>query len=151
LRRSISPRAERVEVDDPSGGELRLASAVPVRSAPTTARITWSPSGTASSRRIACSPAVARRSRRMASSPLPRVEHRAISPVGANAVAEGKAVSNVAHRSSRSLAGIVNLAAHGMLVVSVARRVGSENPLPAYCAARPDRAEPEKGALSPLS
>jgi hypothetical protein len=31
--------------------------------------------------------------------------------------------------------GIVNLAARGMLVVSVARRLGSEGPLLAYCAA----------------
>ena len=46
---------------------------------------------------------------------------------------------------------IVNLAARGMFVVSVARRPGSENPLPAYCAARSNRAGPEKGALSPLS
>jgi hypothetical protein len=28
--------------------------------------------------------------------------------------------------------GVVNLAARGMLVVSVARRLGSEGPLPAY-------------------
>jgi hypothetical protein len=33
------------------------------------------------------------------------------------------------------LEGIVNLAARGMLVVSVARRLGSEGPLLAYCAA----------------
>ena len=39
----------------------------------------------------------------------------------------------------------------GMLVVSVARRLGSEGPLPTYCAARSNRAGPEKGALSPLS
>jgi hypothetical protein len=32
--------------------------------------------------------------------------------------------------------GIVNLAARGTLVVSVARRLGSEGPLLAYCAAR---------------
>jgi hypothetical protein len=31
--------------------------------------------------------------------------------------------------------GIVNIAARGMLVVSVARRLGSEGPLLAYCAA----------------
>jgi len=31
--------------------------------------------------------------------------------------------------------GIVNLAARGMLVVSVAQRLGSEGPLLAYCAA----------------
>ena len=37
----------------------------------------------------------------------------------------------------RLVGGIVNLAAHGMLVVSVARRLGSEGPLPAYCAALP--------------
>ena len=47
--------------------------------------------------------------------------------------------------------GIVNLAARGMLVMSVGRRLGSENPLPAYRAARSNRAGPEKGALSPLS
>jgi hypothetical protein len=34
-----------------------------------------------------------------------------------------------------ALAGIVNLAARGMLVVSVARRLGSEGPLLAYSAA----------------
>jgi hypothetical protein len=34
-----------------------------------------------------------------------------------------------------SYVGIVNLAARGMLVVSVARRLGSEGPLLAYCAA----------------
>jgi hypothetical protein len=34
-----------------------------------------------------------------------------------------------------SLLGIVNLAARGMLVVSVARRLESEGPLLAYCAA----------------
>jgi hypothetical protein len=33
----------------------------------------------------------------------------------------------------RLVGGIVNLAAHGMLVVSVARRLGSEGPLLAYC------------------
>ncbi len=33
------------------------------------------------------------------------------------------------------LEGIVNLAARGMLVASVARRLGSEGPLLAYCAA----------------
>jgi len=47
--------------------------------------------------------------------------------------------------------GIVNLAARGMLVVSVARRLGSEGPLLAYCAARSNRAGPQKGALGPLS
>ena len=31
--------------------------------------------------------------------------------------------------------GIINLAARGMLVVSVTRRLGSEGPLLAYCAA----------------
>jgi hypothetical protein len=48
-------------------------------------------------------------------------------------------------------AGIVNLAARGMLVVSVARRLGSEGPLLAYCAACSNRAGPQKGALGPLS
>jgi hypothetical protein len=43
--------------------------------------------------------------------------------------------------------GVVNLAARGMLVVSVARRLGSEGPLPTYFAARSNRAGPEKGAL----
>jgi hypothetical protein len=47
--------------------------------------------------------------------------------------------------------GIVNLTARGMLVVSVARRLGSEGPLLAYCAAPPNRAGPQKGALGPLS
>jgi hypothetical protein len=47
--------------------------------------------------------------------------------------------------------GVVNLAARGMLVVSVARRLGSEGPLPTYCVARSNRAGPEKGAPSPLS
>ena len=42
----------------------------------------------------------------------------------------------------------VKLADRGMLVVSVARRLGSEGPLPAYCAARSNRAGPEKGAES---
>ena len=46
---------------------------------------------------------------------------------------------------------IVNLAARGMLVVSVARRLGSESPLLAYCAAPSNRAGPQKGALGPLS
>ena len=36
----------------------------------------------------------------------------------------------------RSVYGVVNLAARGMLVVSVARRLGSEGPLRTYCAAR---------------
>ena len=49
------------------------------------------------------------------------------------------------------LLGIVNLAARGMLVVSVARRLGSKGPLPTYCHARSNRAGPEKGALIPLS
>ena len=49
------------------------------------------------------------------------------------------------------LTGIVNLAARGMLVVSVARRLGSEGPLLAYYAARSNRAGPQKGALGPLS
>jgi len=61
-----------------------------------------------------------------------------------------KPVSRVAGCSLRSC-GVVNLAARGMLVVSVARRLGSEGPLPTYCAARSNRAGPEKGALSPLS
>ena len=47
--------------------------------------------------------------------------------------------------------GIVNLAARGMLVVSVARRLGSEGPLLARCAARSNRAGPQKGAPGPLS
>jgi hypothetical protein len=48
-------------------------------------------------------------------------------------------------------AGIVNLTARGMLVVSVAPRLGSEGPLPAYCAAHSNRTGPEKGAPSLLS
>ena len=51
----------------------------------------------------------------------------------------------------KSRGGIVNLAARGMLVVSVARRIGSGGPLLAYCAARSNRAGPKKGALGPLS
>ena len=47
--------------------------------------------------------------------------------------------------------GIVNLTARGMLVVSVARRLGSEGPLLAYCAARSNRAGPQKGALGAYS
>jgi hypothetical protein len=43
--------------------------------------------------------------------------------------------------------GIVNLDGRGMLVVSVARRLGSEGPLPTYCAARFNGAGPKKGAL----
>ena len=50
-----------------------------------------------------------------------------------------------------TLDGIVNLAARSMLVVSVARRLESEGPLLAYCAARSNRAGPQKGALGPLS
>jgi len=50
-----------------------------------------------------------------------------------------------------SSAGIVNLDGRGMLVVSVARRLGSESPLLAYGAARFNRAGPQKGALGPLS
>ena len=38
-------------------------------------------------------------------------------------------------RKARHRMGIVNLAARGMLVVSVARRLGSGGPLLAYCAA----------------
>ena len=38
-------------------------------------------------------------------------------------------------RHGITLEGIVNLAARGMLVVSVARRLGSEGPLLAYCGA----------------
>ena len=42
----------------------------------------------------------------------------------------------VARRAqANSRVGIVNVAARGMLVVSVARRLGSEGPLLAYCAA----------------
>ena len=37
--------------------------------------------------------------------------------------------------SALRASGIVNLAARGMLVASVARRLGSESPLLAYCAA----------------
>ena len=47
--------------------------------------------------------------------------------------------------------GIVNLAARGMLVASVAWRLGSEGPLLTYRAARSNRAGPENGALSSLS
>jgi hypothetical protein len=50
-----------------------------------------------------------------------------------------------------STEGIVNLAARGMLVVSVVRRLGSESPLLAYCGARSKGAGPRKGALGPLS
>jgi hypothetical protein len=46
---------------------------------------------------------------------------------------------------------IVNLGGRGMLVASVARRLGSEGALLAYCAARSNRAGPQKGALGPLS
>ena len=38
-------------------------------------------------------------------------------------------------RNKNGYAGIVNLAARGMLVMSVARRLGSEVSLLAYCAA----------------
>ena len=41
--------------------------------------------------------------------------------------------------------GIVNLAARGMLAVSVARRIGSRGPLLAYCAAHSNGAGPQKG------
>ena len=51
----------------------------------------------------------------------------------------------------RAFTRIVNLAARGMLVVSVAWRLRSEGPLLAYCAARSNRAGPQKGALGPLS
>jgi hypothetical protein len=51
----------------------------------------------------------------------------------------------------KAFPGIVNLAARGTLVVSVARRLGSEGPLLAYCAARSNRAGPQRGALGPLS
>jgi hypothetical protein len=47
--------------------------------------------------------------------------------------------------------GIVNLAARGMLVVSVALRLGSEGPVPAYRAAPLKQSGAGKGALSPLS
>jgi hypothetical protein len=40
--------------------------------------------------------------------------------------------------------GIVNLDCRGMLVLSVARRLGSESPLLAYCTARANRAGPQK-------
>jgi len=40
-------------------------------------------------------------------------------------------------------AGIVNLAARGMLVLSVARWLGSEGPLLAYCASRSNGAGPQ--------
>jgi hypothetical protein len=43
--------------------------------------------------------------------------------------------SSKAGSSTRARDGIVNLAARDMLVVSVARRFGSEGPLLAYCAA----------------
>jgi hypothetical protein len=43
-------------------------------------------------------------------------------------------VTLVGHRR-KLLAGIVNLAARDILVMSVARRLGSEGPLLAYCAA----------------
>ena len=47
--------------------------------------------------------------------------------------------------------GIVNLAARGMLAVSVARRIGSRGPLLAYCAAHSNGAGPQKGILGPSS
>jgi hypothetical protein len=47
--------------------------------------------------------------------------------------------------------GIVNLDGRGMLVVSVARRLGSESLLLAYCVARSNRVGRQKGALGPLS
>jgi hypothetical protein len=56
-----------------------------------------------------------------------------------------------AARSPMQGQGIVNLAARGMLVVSPARRLGSEGPLLAYRAAPLNGAGPQKGALGPLS
>ena len=50
-----------------------------------------------------------------------------------------------------SYRGIVNLAARGMLLVSVAQRLGSERPLPAHCDAHSKGAGQQKGALSLLS
>jgi len=47
--------------------------------------------------------------------------------------------------------GIVNLAARGMLVVSVARRLGSEIVCSPIVVARSNGAGPQKGALGPLS
>jgi hypothetical protein len=54
-------------------------------------------------------------------------------------------------RADIEYAGIVDLDGRCMLLVSVARRLGSEGPLLPYCAARIYRAEPQRGALAPLS
>jgi hypothetical protein len=53
-------------------------------------------------------------------------------------------VTGVFRQQSIDDSGIVNLAARGMLVVSVVRRLGSESPLLAYCAARSKGAGPQK-------
>ena len=53
--------------------------------------------------------------------------------------------------AAMSLGGIVNLDGRGMLVVSVARRLGSEVRLLAYYAARFKPSGAAKGALGPLS
>ena len=54
------------------------------------------------------------------------------------------AVGTCADESGIAPEGIVNLDGRGMLVVPVARRLGSEGPLLAYCAAHSNRAGPQK-------
>jgi hypothetical protein len=50
-----------------------------------------------------------------------------------------------------SFRGIVNLDGRGMLVVSVAQRLGSDGPLLADCAVPLQSSGPQKGAPGPLS
>ena len=61
---------------------------------------------------------------------------------------EGERARDAAREVRDLPAGIVNLAARGMLVVSVAQRLGSEGPLLADCAARSNRAGSQKGSWS---
>ena len=58
------------------------------------------------------------------------------------------ALNSRKRRGPMPASGIVNLAARGMVVVSVARRLGSEGPLLAYCAAPALTERGRKKALS---
>ena len=50
-------------------------------------------------------------------------------------IAAGSPADKIGNGQHRNFEGIVNLDGRGMLVMSVARRLGSEGPLLAYCGA----------------
>jgi plasmid maintenance system antidote protein VapI len=78
------------------------------------------------------------------------VRHDCIEPLDLS-ITEAADILGVTRRALNNVVGIVNLASRGMLILSVARCLGSEGPLLAYCVARSNGAGPQKGALGSLS